>query len=135
MVIVNEGKSFEVSIRSSQPIEHFRKRADGLFEHRTSDERTGLTASAAIERGPGERIVLRDFSIHMKTVVERKPIEGVSLNVGEPIFNEEHLTTSLSLKSGKFYGIQAFTRREGVLLIQLIVERVSKDREGESAEE
>ena len=98
------------------------QRDDGLFEHRESTEIPGISFSFLPEKGVDGRVVLRNLTVRTKTVVERKPLEGVSLNVGQPIFDSETLETTIALRPDRYYGIQIISEKEGLLFVRLRVE-------------
>ncbi len=125
-VIQLVGKSFEVSVTASEPVEYFEERDDGLFEHRISSETPGLSISTRIEEGVDGRIVLRNLTLETKTVTEREPLRGVGLRVGRPVFASERIETTISLKPDRNYGIQVVTKSEGVLFIRVRVERLGE---------
>ncbi len=124
------GKSFELSVTPSEPVEYFEEKDDGLFEHRISDEAPGISISTRLEEGADGRIVLRKLTIEAKTVTEREPLRGVGLRVGRPIFASERIETTISLKPGRDYGIQVSTKSEGVLVLRVRVERRGKESSG-----
>ncbi len=128
-ILGNLGNKFSIALQSTQPIEYFEKRTDGLFEHhRIPEANTGLAISTRVEKGPSNRIILRDFTISLDSVSQRKPIKGVTLNVGKPVFDRERLKTSASLKPGKYYAIEVMTKKEGMLLLRLRVDWVERKK-------
>ena len=128
-ILGNLGNKFSISLQSTQPIEYFEKRKDGLFEHhRIPEANTGLAISTRVEKGPSNRIILRDFTISLDSVSQRKPIKGVALNVGKPVFDRERLKTSASFKPGRYYAIEVMTKKEGMLLLRLRVDWVERKK-------
>jgi hypothetical protein len=115
-------ESVWMKVDSADPIQYFHKREDGLFELRVSSENVGLTISSAIEQGVSERLVLRDFTISTSFVEKRKPIEAVSLDVGEPILSRATDNATVALKPGVNYGILLTSQNTGLLLIRMQIE-------------
>ncbi len=125
-VIQLVGKSFEVSVTASEPLEYFEERDDGLFEHRIASEAPGISIATRLEEGVNGRIVLRNLTFETKTVTEREPLRGVGLRVGRPVFASERIKTTISLKPGRDYGIRVLTKSEGVLFLRVRVERLGE---------
>jgi hypothetical protein len=125
-IISQVGNAYALSIQSPMPVEYFTKREDGLFErHEAKDVFTGLSITAKPEEGPSNRIILRDFSIDLSWVSKRKPIEGVTMDVGEPIVDRQLLRTTMSLLPDKYYGIWVRTDHQGMMLFRIKVKRVN----------
>ncbi|MBN1419969.1 MAG: hypothetical protein JXP34_14410 [Planctomycetes bacterium] len=56
-------------------------------------------------RAGEERVVLEELSFVSRLVEKRKPIEGVPLDVGEPVFVDRAEKTTLSFIPGRDYGL------------------------------
>lgn len=125
-VIQLAGQAFSLSVTASEPVEYFRQRDDGLYEHRVSKEAPGIVISSRIEEGKNGRIILKGLTLRAQTVTERKPLDGVGLDVGEPVFAAETIKTTVALKPEQDYGIQIVTKKEGILLVRLRVERLGE---------
>lgn len=125
-VIQQVGKQFEVSVTPSEPVEYFEAREDGLFARRVAEETPGLRIATKLEEGVDGRVVLRNLALATKAVVDREPVPGVRLPVGRPVFESEKIETTISLRPGRDYGIQVVTKREGLLLVRVRVERLGK---------
>jgi len=118
-LMVALGESFEIEIGSQQPIEYFEKRSDGLFELKTIHEQTGLALTATVEAGEAGRLAVRNLTITLRSIEKRKPIEGVSLDVGEPTIKTREYKISIAVKPGQYYGIQLATEGYGFLILRL----------------
>ena len=113
--------NLRLSMESPLPVEYFLRRDDGLFELKKLDESTGISFDFTIDKGENDRILLRNFTLTIKTVEKRKPIEGVTLDVGEPIINAQTFTIEAALKDGEDYGIMIPTQGIGTLLMKISV--------------
>jgi len=102
---VLDGQRFELRISSEQPIAYLEKRPDGLLELKTAKENPGLSLGGTVRTMGEERVVLEDLSFVSRFVEKRKPIEGVPLDVGEPVFVVRDTKTTLSLAHGRDYGL------------------------------
>ena len=118
-VLVNDGQPFSVEVASEKPIEYFEKRPDGLFEWKQLLATTGYSVSATVERGKGGRLLLRDFLRKATTIEKRKKLEGVSLDVGEPILRTDEDEITIAVQPNRYYGIEVLTEGYGLLLVQL----------------
>ncbi len=110
---------FQVAVGSEQPIEYFEKRPDGFFELKKLYLPTGLTVAAKIQQAESDRVVLSDLTIVLQSVEGRQPIEGVSLDVGQPTVKTSESKLSISVKVNRDYGILLRTEGYGTLLIRL----------------
>jgi len=82
------------------------RRPDGLFElkeitFRDAAKMPGLSLSAKLDREGEDRIVIRDLSLQLRTVGKRKPIEGVGLDVGEPVLPVREQTVTIAVRPGR----------------------------------
>jgi len=118
----------KILIQSEQPIEYFEKRPDGLFELRRDDEQIGLSLAFSVAEGKSGRVVLRDLTIGLRSVEGRSPIEGVTLDVGRPIVRARKSKMTISVKTGRDYGVCLRTEGYGNLYIRLRVSRVPPGR-------
>lgn len=123
-VLVLLGHSFEFNISSQQPIEYFEKRSDGLFELKRLHEHTGLSISGQVTQGGSEETVVCDLTFRLRSIEKRKPIEGVSLDVGHPIIGVRESKTNIAVKPGRGCGIVLGTEGYGNLLMRLRVDLV-----------
>jgi len=101
--------------------QYFDRRADGLFELKTLPAISGIVVGLAAEQEESGRIILRDLTADSSTILRRRPIEGVNLNIGPPIV-EEPLRTTVSLEPGRYYGMLMPTSGGENLLIRLRVD-------------
>ena len=124
-VMVAMPNTFVISVGSPQPVQYFEKRADGLFELKTTQEEVGLRISARVEKGEAERIVLRDLTIGLRSIEKRKAIEGVQLDVGQPIVETREQKITVAVKPGRLYGIELLSEGYGCLLMRLRVDSVT----------
>jgi hypothetical protein len=113
------GERFTATIGSQEPLQYFEKRPDGLFELKTWDTLLGISLKAMMDEGGSGRLVVRNLKIAGNLVTKRRPIEGVTLDVGAPIIEEYE--TTVSLKPDRYYGIELITEGQGFLLIRLRV--------------
>jgi hypothetical protein len=126
-IMVLVGQAFQLEIGSREPIEYFERRADGLFEFRKSDEVTGLKLSCTVEKGKDECLILRDLTIKLASIENRVPIEGVSLDVGQPIVRTQESVFTVAIKLDECQGMLLRSERYGSLLIRLRVSSVQPD--------
>lgn len=119
--------SFFFQVGSDVPIQYFRKRPDGLFELALADQSTtGMIVTALAEKGKADRILLRDFSIGTRLVEKRKPIEGVNLDVGEPVIGTKETKITIAVKPNLDYGILFSSDGIGSLLLRLRLDMMSQ---------
>lgn len=126
IVVMPSSSDFVVQIGTRDPIQYFQKRPDGLFELHAVYKMTGLSISAKAEKGQAGRVLLRDLSIGTRLVEKRKPIEGVSLDVGEPIVSAKDHQVTVALKPNQDYGFLLLTDGMGALIGRLRVELKSQ---------
>ncbi|NUN95635.1 MAG: hypothetical protein HUU16_05645 [Candidatus Omnitrophica bacterium] len=121
-VINRFGQDFVVAIGPSESLEYFEKEADGLYRVRKSDLSTGVKIGAgAVERGPSERVILRDFEVSVSTVEDREELPGTTLDVGKPIGMTQTFKRTFSVQPGLNYGIRIQFDNYGTLLVRLRV--------------
>ncbi len=84
--------------------------------------------TARVEKGKGnvDTIVLRNFSIETGLVEKRKPIEGVALDVGEPVLRVDQRIFTIAMKPNLDYGILFSTEGVGSLLLRLRLDATSQ---------
>jgi hypothetical protein len=111
--------NFGFLVDSGVPLQYFRKRPDGLFELGQVSQATGLKMTAHVEKGAAGRILLRDFSLETRFVEKRKPIEGVTLDVGEPVIIAREAKMTVTVKLNQDYGIMLSSEGMGSLLLRL----------------
>ncbi len=123
------GMAGTISITSQQRIQYFERVEDDMYRLKYFSGETGLTLSTSVEpAGPG-KLMLRDFTFEQRIVEERKPVEGVSLNVGEPILRARTIRATLEIETGVSVGILAHPKgSDGLLLIRVHVEPVRDPR-------
>jgi hypothetical protein len=114
---------FAISIEAAQKFEYFVPKADKLFEIKTVQIPVGLSIKAMPKSGPENRILLENLTINSRTVNARKPVDGTTLNVGEPVVTNKEYQATINLKPATDYGFELFTQ-EGNLLFRLRVENV-----------
>ncbi len=119
---------FYIQVGSDVPLQYFRKRPDGLFELGQVNQSTGLKVTSRVEKGKGnaDTVVLRDFSIETSLVEKRKPVEGVALDVGEPVLRVNERRFTIAVKPNLDYGILFSTEGVGSLLLRLRLDTASK---------
>lgn len=123
-IMVLAGETFQVQIGSRQPIEYFERRPDGLFEFKKSDAETGLSLSCKVEEAKKGCVLLRDLTIKLASVENRQPVEGVSLDVGQPIVRIQESMLTVAIRLDEYQGMLLRSDRYGSLLIRLKVSSV-----------
>jgi hypothetical protein len=123
-VAVAPSQSFQILIGSDRPIQYFERRPDGLFElkeksFKETATQPGLFLSGRIEKGDPGLLVLRDLTLELRTVEKRKPIEGIALDVGEPLLTVRKEVVTMAVKPGKEYGILFMGENLGGILLQV----------------
>jgi len=130
VIVVDEHSPGEFHIGSTQPIQYFAKRDDGLFELKEMELPTGLDFEIT-EPEEDEKdgyILLTDIIMTMRSVEKREKIPGVNLSVGQPVLGEQTYIFYFRVRPGKDYGILIRPERgQGGLLIRL---RASSTRSG-----
>jgi hypothetical protein len=121
------GQPVGVTVGSEKPVQYFEKRPDGLFELKTCDVPYGIRFEATFREGFSDSDgVVCDIEISANLVLKRRPIEGVTLDVGVPITEERKARMPLgrSLKPGRYYGMIFSTDDEGApaVLIRIRVD-------------
>ncbi|MHC4665577.1 MAG: hypothetical protein ACYS9T_06420 [Planctomycetota bacterium] len=130
VIETDEHSGGEVSIESTQPIQYFERRSDGLYELKEMELRTGLhfNITEAVEEEDKGYIRLTDIEMTMRSVGSREKVEGVNLPVGRPILGEEKYVFYFRVRPGKDYGILISPEQgQGGLLLRL---RASSTRSG-----
>lgn len=118
------GNTFQIKIGGEIPsMQYFEKRSDGLFELKSNNSNnpieTGLFLSSRVEPGNGNRILFSEFHFKMTSIDSRKKIEGVDLDVGEPVINTKEVVTSLAIKPDCYYGMIISTKSRGYLILKI----------------
>lgn len=125
-VLVPLGSSATIVIAGDQNLQYFERVHDNTFELKTMQQSTGMTFRMEVEEKEPGRILLKDLTVQSRIIEERKPIEGVALNVGEPILKTREFKASMNLQPGRDYGILMHVEdMGGLLLIRLRVEFAS----------
>ena len=130
VIDIPEHSRGSVSIESTQPIQYFERRDDGLFALKEVELPTGLEIeiTEAVEEEKKGYIALTDIIMTMRSVGNRKRIKGVNLSVGYPILGEEKYRFYFRVRPGKDYGILIRPEQgQGGLLLRL---RASSTRSG-----
>ncbi len=121
MVAVPVGIPFRVSIGSEVPIQYFVKRSEGAYGLVSTQEKTGIALSGKVKKVDPAEIAL-DFSVETRFVEKRKPLEGVSLDVGEPIVTGRQVAGSLAMKPGVARGLFWNGGNQGVVFLRIEAE-------------
>jgi hypothetical protein len=130
VIETDEHSGGEMSIESTQPIQYFERRSDGLYKLKEMELRTGLyfNITEAVEEEDKGYIRLTDIEMTMRSVGSREKVEGVNLPVGRPILSEEQYVFYFRVRPGKDYGILINPEQgQGGLLLRL---RASSTRSG-----
>ena len=85
MLSVSGGESAEFEVSSTQDIEYFDRREDGLFELKKFRGETGLTIEFCPLRESSGKIRISPLAFSLQIVEKRAEIPGVSLPVGHEI--------------------------------------------------
>jgi hypothetical protein len=141
-VMVAMPNTFEIMVGAQVPIQYFEpattgtvkareggaeeSETSGTFRLKTVYEDTGLKIKARVERGPSDRILLRDATFSFKTIEQRQPLLGVTLDVGRPIISASEFVTTIALKPGMEYGALYSAKTHGTLLFRIRLERPMK---------
>lgn len=127
-IISPYGEAAAFNIGSNQPIDYFDHMASGLYQLKKSSQPTGLSMKVFVEHGQDGRIRLHDMTFTTTMVESRKPLEGTTLNVGEPVISKREVKADIHLKPGRDYGFFFFTSDgQGTLLVRLRVEPAPPD--------
>jgi hypothetical protein len=109
---------FRVSIGSEVPIQYFVKTSEGLYGLVSTQEKTGVTLSGKVNKVEPSKISL-DVSLETRFVEKRKPLEGVNLDVGEPIVTGSQISFAVSMKPGVAHGVLSGAEKHGDLLLRM----------------
>jgi len=130
-IALAQGEEGSLTIGSEQTIEYFEPIRNNLYELKTLKEPTGLTIGVQVGAVDSDHATLKNLSVELRTVEERKPIEGVSLNVGEPVIRTRQFNAAVRLTVGREYGVLIHNKdMQGLLLMRL---RVTKQTTPPSA--
>ena len=124
MVVTSPGYTAEIQV--SSVMQYFNKRPDGLYELKNSEEPAGISIIVTPEKGPNDRILLKDMTIMVRTVKEREKISGVDLDVGPPVFNVAKGDISINIKPDQYYGAVFKSNGQGVFLIRIRAELLNQ---------
>ncbi len=126
----------KILISSRNPYQFFVKRDDGLFELKEKKLPTGLDIKFTPSIKPSGDIMLNAFELVWRFIPERKKIEGVNLNVGEPILMKMDYNFDMSIKPGKFYGVVVRSPgRYGAIIVRFMAVGIEEKAEAETAAE
>ena len=104
-LLVRQGESFSIEIGTQIPNEYFVKRDDGLFEHKTTQEKIGLAITGKVLSQSGGQSILVKLAFNFRAAEKREPIEGVGLEVGKIQINEKNYDAFLRLEKKMNCGI------------------------------
>jgi hypothetical protein len=127
-VMLNLGEQAEMIVGDRVPIQYFEKREDGLFDLKARNEAIGMNILFKVEKGEGNRIVLRDLTFSVREIESRTPIEGVQLDAGFPIISNDDYKISIALKPRLFYGLDLRTEGHGLYIIRIEVDTVETEQ-------
>ena len=90
------------AIKVGQPVVYLEKRADGLFESRTTAENVEgvsieLTASKVLPKG----IRFTGVQAKVHRIADREPVEGLALPVGKPRIETRETSLDITLDDGR----------------------------------
>ncbi len=132
-LIAREGQYAEIRVGDSTPIQYFeplKTEAGVAFRLRTSDEKTGFTASVIVSSLEDPQEVDVQLSVSVGIVGERSPLDGVFLNVGKPsVVRSEHSDTYRT-PLGKWASLLGSTDTNSALLLLLKVSPAGDSPEG-----
>jgi hypothetical protein len=117
-IVVPVGVPFRVSIGSEVPIQYFVRSSEGFYGLVSTQEKTGITVSGKANKVEPATIGL-EVSVETRFVEKRKPLEGVSLDVGEPIVTGRQVSFGASLKPGVAQGMLSGSEKHGQLLLRI----------------
>jgi len=120
------GQPVSLSVSSTQKIEYFEKRDDGLFELKRLQEPTALNIELQLEEegsDRGKRVHLANVTFSLRSVEKREPIPGLTLPVGRPILQTREYSAAIRVISGRDYGFVLNPGAgQGVLIVRLRAE-------------
>lgn len=118
------------AIKVGQPVVYLEKRADGLFESRTTAENVEgvsieLTASKILPKG----IRFTGVQAKVHRIADREPVEGLALPVGKPRIETRETSLDITLDDGRVAIIPLPQgEHEPAILIFLSAQRVDAAR-------
>ena len=120
------GQPVTVSVSSTQKIEYFERRDDGLFELKRLKEPTALNIELRLEEGGSDRekrAYLANVTFSLRSVEKREPIPDLTLPVGRPVLQTREFSAAISVVSGRDYGFVLNPGAgQGVLIVRLRAE-------------
>jgi|GEM_PF-3735472 len=123
-----------IKIVEADPPEYFERAPDGSYKLKTIERETGvrLTLKWDPERGPST-IGFSDFVFESVIATGRKPLAGVSLDVGEPILDVRRIQGPLACRPDEWFGMAYEVPSQGRLYVFLKAARSGPMPPSESA--
>lgn len=129
-LVLNSGETAAISLGSDQALEYFAAKGQGLYElKKMQTPAIGLSIKTLAQKESNGRIHLENMTITSRLVETRKPLEGTTLNVGEPVVSIREYKADIHLKPAKDYGFILLTSDgQGMLLVRLRVENMPAEK-------
>lgn len=113
-----EGEQADVAIGSTGPLQYMERQQDGLFELKeTQSNDVGIFLKVKPTRLVDREILASDLSFQYFWVRERKRIEGVHLEVGQPILGHVATEGAIQMRLGEWSCYQTPVESEGCIYV------------------
>ncbi len=127
-VMTLEGERANIAVGSKGPLQYMSRNQDGLFELKTADmDGIGLSLAVKPVGFSGGNLLNCDLSFRYAWVKEREKIEGVNLEVGQPIIGRVSTEGAVQMRLGEWSCYQTPVESEGSIF--LFVRAEEKGRE------
>ena len=132
-----EGEPANVAIGSEGPLQYMTRKQDGLFELKTTDTNgiIGLSLSVKPTGFIGDNLLNCDLSFRYLWVKDREKIEGVNLEVGQPIIGRVSTEGAVQMRLGEWSCYQTQVESEGSIFLFLRAEEKGREAVQEGAKE
>lgn len=122
-LVMNLGERGSIQIMAKTDFPYFVKGSGDVFRLKTVDKETGVKLEAVVNeiqmQKDSQPYLQYDIQFEYSAVVGRKPIPGVSLDVGEPIFASQKIVTSINQRSEQYFGFWAKASDRSFLLVKV----------------
>lgn len=129
-----QGESASVAIASDNAVQYMDRKTDGSFElkeHKTGD--VGLFLSLNPGKTGTDNVLDCDFSFKYSWVKDREKIDGVNLEVGQPVLGSVAAAGPVKMRLGEWSCYQTSVDSEGWIFVFLRAEKKKRESASQSA--
>jgi hypothetical protein len=135
-ILTLEGEPASVVIGSDRPLQYMTRKQDSLFELKTTDTIVvGLSLSVNPTGFSGDKLLNCDLSFRYSWVKDREKIEGVNLEVGQPIIGRVSAEGAVQMRLGEWSCYQTPVESEGLIFLFLRAQEKGREAVQEGAKE